>query len=108
MKKVFCNFFNLFFNILSRLCRNSKFIISTYKFNGSTKDGYAFFKVNCFGCHGIKARGIVHQDLHSITKNLIDKEIIKQDTGGLTPPIPSFEIDLLNISNLLKYTNSFE
>ena len=36
------------------------------------------------------------------------KQIIKQVTGGLTPPMPSFEIDPLNMSNLLKYLHSLE
>ena len=60
------------------------------------------FKMNCVGCHGITARGLVGPDLHSITQRLSDKEIIKA-TGGLTPPMPSFEIDPVNMSNLLKY-----
>ena len=47
-------------------------------------------------------------DLHSITKRLNDKEIIKQVTGGLTPPMPSFEIDSVNMANLLKYLHSLE
>ena len=47
-------------------------------------------------------------DLHSITQRLNDKEIIKQVTGGTTPPMPSFEIDPVNMSNLLKYLHSLE
>ena len=47
-------------------------------------------------------------DLYSITQRLNDKEIIKQVTGGLTPPMPSFEIDPVNMSNLLKYLHSLE
>ena len=47
-------------------------------------------------------------DLHSITQRLNDKEITKQVTGGLTPPMPSFEIDTVNMSNLLKYLHSLE
>ena len=43
-----------------------------------------------------------------ITLRLNDKEIIKQVTGGLTPPMPSFEIDPVNMSNLLKYLHSLE
>jgi mono/diheme cytochrome c family protein len=87
---------------------NNKYIIETLDLNGSAKDGEALFKINCVGCHGIKARGLVGPDLHSITKRLNDKEIIKQVTGGLTPPMPSFEIDPANMSNLLKYLHSLE
>ena len=60
------------------------------------------------GCHGIKARGLVGPDLHSVTKRLSDKEIIKQVTTGLTPPMPSFEIDPQNMSNLLSYLHTLE
>ena len=87
---------------------NNKYIIETLELNGSAEEGDALFKINCVGCHGISARGLVGPDLHSITKRLNDKEIIKQVTGGLTPPMPSFEIDPVNMSNLLKYLHSLE
>ena len=87
---------------------NNKYIIETLKLNGSAEEGDALFKINCVGCHGITARGLVGPDLHSITQRLNDKEIIKQVTGGLTPPMPSFEIDPANMSNLLKYLHSLE
>ena len=87
---------------------NNKYIIKTLELNGSTEKGDALFKINCVGCHGITARGLVGPDLHSVTQRLNDKEIIKQVTGGLTPPMPSFEIDPVNMSNLLKYLHSLE
>jgi len=87
---------------------NNKYIIETLELNGSAEEGDALFKINCVGCHGITARGLVGPDLHSITKRLNDKEIIKQVTGGLTPPMPSFEIDPVNMSNLLKYLHGLE
>ena len=87
---------------------NNNYIIKTLQLNGSAEEGKALFKVNCVGCHGITARGLVGPDLHSITQRLNDKEIIKQVTGGLTPPMPSFEIDPVNMSNLLKYLHSLE
>ena len=87
---------------------NNKYIIETLELNGSAEEGDALFKINCVGCHGISARGLVGPDLHTITKRLNDKEIIKQVTGGLTPPMPSFEIDPVNMSNLLKYLHSLE
>ncbi|MBO6973962.1 MAG: cytochrome c [Prochlorococcus marinus CUG1434] len=87
---------------------NNKYIIETLELNGSAEEGDALFKINCVGCHGISARGLVGPDLHSITRRLNDKEIIKQVTGGLTPPMPSFEIDPVNMSNLLKYLHNLE
>ena len=98
-------FFSLFF---VNNHENNKYIIETLELNGSAEEGDALFKINCVGCHGITARGLVGPDLHSITKLLNDKEIIKQVTGGLTPPMPSFEIDPVNMSNLLKYLHSLE
>ena len=87
---------------------NNKYIFETLELNGSVKEGDALFKINCVGCHGITARGLVGPDLHSITQRLNDKEIIKQVTGGITPPMPSFEIDPVKMSNLLKYLHSLE
>jgi mono/diheme cytochrome c family protein len=87
---------------------NNKYIIETLALNGSAEKGDALFKINCVGCHGITARGLVGPDLHSITQRLNDKEIIRQVTEGLTPPMPSFEIDSVNMSNLLKYLHSLE
>ena len=87
---------------------NSQYIVRTLQLDGSLKDGDALFKTNCVGCHGIKARGLVGPNLNSITKRLKDEQIINQVTGGLTPPMPSFEIDSENMSNLLKYLHSLE
>jgi len=102
---VLLTYFSLFF---LNHHENNKYIIDTLELNGSAKQGDALFKVNCVGCHGITARGLVGPDLHSITERLNDKEIIKQVTGGLTPPMPSFEIDPQNMSNLLEYLHSLE
>ena len=96
------------FSILFVKHENNEFIINTLELNGSAEEGDALFKMNCVGCHGITARGLVGPDLHSITQRLNDKQIIKQVTGGLTPPMPSFEIDPVNMSNLLKYLHSLE
>ena len=97
--------YSIFFGIHQE---NNKYIIETLGLNGSAEEGDALFKINCVGCHGITARGLVGPDLHSITQRLNDKEIIKQVTGGLTPPMPSFEIDPVNMSNLLRYLHTLE
>ena len=86
--------------------KNNTYILKTLELNGSLKEGDTLFKMNCVGCHGITARGLVGPDLHSITERLNDKEIIKQVIEGLTPPMPSFEIDPQKMSNLLRYLHS--
>ena len=100
--------FIIFVLIYLKNHESNQYILKTLELEGSAKDGNALFKTNCVGCHGITARGLVGPDLHSITQSLNDKEIIKQVTGGLTPPMPSFEIDPQNMSNLLKYLHSLE
>ena len=85
---------------------NNTYILKTLALNGSVKEGDTIFKMNCVGCHGITARGLVGPDLHSITLRLNDTEIIKQVIEGLTPPMPSFDIDPQNMSNLLTYLHS--
>ncbi len=99
----------IFFSIfLLKHQENNKFIEETLEINGSAEKGDALFKMNCVGCHGITARGLVGPELHSITQRLNDEEIIKQVTGGLTPPMPSFDIDSVSMSNLLKYLHTLE
>jgi len=85
---------------------NNTYILKTLELKGSVNEGDTLFKMNCVGCHGITARGLVGPDLHSITRRLNDKEIIKQVIKGVTPPMPSFEIDPQNMSNLLTYLHS--
>ena len=87
---------------------NNTYILETLELSGSVNEGDTLFKMNCVGCHGIKARGLVGPDLHSITQRLSDKQIIKQIIEGLTPPMPSFEIDPQNMSNLLTYLHSLK
>ena len=85
---------------------NNRYILKTLELSGSFREGDTLFKMNCVGCHGITARGLVGPDLHLISQRLNDKEIIKQVIQGLTPPMPSFEIDPQNMSNLLTYLHS--
>ena len=85
---------------------NNTYILKTLELSGSVNEGDTLFKMNCVGCHGITARGLVGPDLHSITQRLNDKQIIKQIIEGLPPPMPSFEIDPQNMSNLLIYLHS--
>ena len=110
--KKFLGFFILILICLVIFClnhnKNDQYTLKSLGLNGSVSLGDSLFKTNCVGCHGIKARGLVGPDLHSVTKRLSDKEIIKQVTTGLTPPMPSFEIDPQNMSNLLSYLHTLE
>ena len=82
------------------------FIKETLNRSGSTITGSDIFRMNCVGCHGITAQGLVGPDLHAVTSRLSDPKIINQVVKGLTPPMPSFEIDSQSMSDLLAYMHS--
>tara|TARA_Y100001968_G_scaffold333661_1_gene398128 strand:+ start:63933 stop:64322 length:390 start_codon:yes stop_codon:yes gene_type:complete len=84
----------------------SPYIKTTLNTKGSIEKGNSLFRMNCVGCHGISAQGLVGPDLNDATKELSDVKIIKQVTQGLTPPMPSFEIDSQSMSDLLAYMHS--
>ena len=88
--------------------KQDPFITETLSIQGEALSGSKLFKINCVGCHGISAQGFVGPDLHEATEELSDEKIINQVIRGLTPPMPSFEIDPVNMSNLLKYLHSLE
>ena len=85
---------------------NNTYILKTIELKGFVKEGDTIFKMNCVGWHRITAGGLVRPDLYLITLPLNDKEIIKQVFEGVAPPMPSFKIYPLNMSNLLTYFHS--
>ncbi len=82
------------------------FISETLSINGEALSGSRLFKINCVGCHGISAQGFVGPDLHEATQEMSDKKIINQVIRGLTPPMPSFEIEPKSMADLLAYMHS--
>ena len=62
--------------------------------------------MNCAGCHGIEAQGLVGPNLHAVTERHRDTEIIKQVVKGKTPPMPSFEMDSQSMADMLSYLHS--
>ena len=88
--------------------KKDPFITETLSIQGESLSGSKLFKINCVGCHGISAQGFVGPDLHEATQEMSDKKIINQVIRGLTPPIPSFEIEPQNMSNLLTYLHTLK
>ncbi len=82
------------------------FITETLSIEGEALSGSKLFKINCVGCHGISAQGFVGPDLHEATQELSDQKIINQVIRGLTPPMPSFEIDSQSMADLLAYMHT--
>ena len=88
--------------------KQDPFITETLSIQGEALAGSKLFKINCVGCHGISAQGLVGPDLHEVTQELSDKEIINQVIRGLTPPMPSFEIEPKSMADLLAYMHSLD
>ena len=86
--------------------KQDPFITETLSIQGEALSGSKLFKINCVGCHGISAQGLVGPDLHEATQELSDKKIINQVIRGLTPPMPSFEIEPQSMADLLAYMHS--
>ncbi len=86
--------------------KKDPFITETLSLQGEVLSGSKLFKINCVGCHGISAQGFVGPDLHEATQELSDKKIINQVIRGLTPPMPSFEIEPQSMADLLAYMHS--
>ena len=86
--------------------KQDPFITETLSIEGEALSGSKLFKINCVGCHGISAQGLVGPDLHEATQEMSDKKIINQVIRGLTPPMPSFEIDPESMADLLAYMHS--
>ena len=86
--------------------KQDPFITKTLSIQGDSLSGSKLFKINCVGCHGISAQGFVGPDLHEASQQLSDKKIINQVIRGLTPPMPSFEIEPQSMADLLAYMHS--
>ena len=86
--------------------KQDPFIAKTLSIKGEALSGSKLFKINCVGCHGISAQGFVGPDLHEATQEMSDKKIINQVIRGLTPPMPSFEIEPQSMADLLAYMHS--
>ncbi|MFP4134561.1 MAG: c-type cytochrome [Halothece sp.] len=65
--------------------------------------GEAIFQINCAGCHGIKADGNVGPSLHNISERKSQLNLINQVTSGDTPPMPKFQPEPQDMSDLLGY-----
>ena len=96
----------LFF--LLQQANEDPYLKKTLALHGSVESGNTLFRMNCVGCHGIAAQGLVGPSLNTVTSELDDKKIIGQVIKGLTPPMPSFEIEPQSMADLIAYLHSLE
>ena len=70
---------------------------------GDQMKGQVIFQVNCAGCHGIQADGLVGPSLRRVSHHRSRLSLIQQVIGGKTPPMPKFQPSPEVMANLLEY-----
>lgn len=70
---------------------------------GDISKGQAIFEINCAGCHGIEADGMVGPSLHHVQKHKSKINLIQQVISGKTPPMPKFQPSPQEMADLLSY-----
>ena len=73
---------------------------------GSAQDGGRLFRLNCAGCHGLAAQGLVGPNLHGVERRKNDRQLIQQVVSGRTPPMPRFQPDPQAMADLLAFLHS--
>lgn len=70
---------------------------------GDVSRGQAIYEINCAGCHGIEADGMVGPSLHKVQKHKSNISLIQQVISGKTPPMPKFKPSPQEMADLLSY-----
>jgi mono/diheme cytochrome c family protein len=86
--------------------RSDPYTRSTLQLNGSAEQGEQLFLINCAGCHGIAAQGLVGPNLHGVDGRKNDRQLIQQVVSGRTPPMPRFQPDPEAMADLLAYLHT--
>jgi mono/diheme cytochrome c family protein len=82
------------------------YVKSVLALTGNPKQGQAIFQINCAGCHGIEANGLVGPSLHEVSKRKSRYGLIHQVISGETPPMPKFQPSSQEMADLLSYLES--
>lgn len=76
---------------------------SVLSLDGQVESGQEIFQMNCSGCHGLQADGLVGPTLHGIASRRTPASLIEQVTSGKTPPMPQFQPKPQEMADLLAY-----
>ena len=79
---------------------------ATLALQGSSGDGGRLFRLNCAGCHGLAAQGLVGPNLHGVTHRKNNRQLIQQVVSGRTPPMPRFQPEPQAMADLLAFLHS--
>ena len=82
------------------------YVRATLQLEGSVGHGGKLFRLNCAGCHGSAAQGLVGPDLHGVEHRKNDRQLIRQVVSGRTPPMPRFQPEPQDMADLLAFLHS--
>ncbi|MCP9832309.1 c-type cytochrome [Synechococcus sp. HJ21-Hayes] len=83
--------------------RSDPYTRSTLQLGGSMERGEQLFLINCAGCHGMAAQGLVGPNLHGVAERKNNRQLIQQVVSGRTPPMPRFQPEPQAMADLLSY-----
>ena len=86
--------------------RSDPYTRSTLQLTGSAERGEQLFLINCAGCHGIAAQGLVGPNLHGVDSRKNNRQLIQQVVSGRTPPMPRFQPEPQAMADLLTYLHT--
>jgi len=85
---------------------SSPYVRDVMAHKGDSVQGHAIFLMNCAGCHGTLADGLVGPSLRAVSNRKSKVSIIQQVTSGKTPPMPQFQPSSQEMADLLSYLTS--
>ena len=86
--------------------RSDPYTRQTLTLTGSATDGGRLFRLNCAGCHGLAAQGLVGPNLHGVDRRKNNRQLIQQVVSGRTPPMPSFQPEPQAMADLLAFLHA--
>lgn len=86
--------------------RSDPYTRATLALQGSDGNGGKLFRLNCAGCHGLAAQGLVGPNLHGVVHRKNDRQLIQQVVSGRTPPMPRFQPEPQAMADLLAFLHS--
>ncbi|MBC7969827.1 MAG: cytochrome c [Verrucomicrobia bacterium] len=89
-----------------QLSVSSPYVRDVMAHKGDSVQGHAIFLMNCAGCHGTLADGLVGPSLRAVSNRKSKVSIIQQVTSGKTPPMPQFQPSSQEMADLLSYLTS--
>jgi len=94
--------------LLASASSRDPYVRSSLEKVGDQEHGSKLFLINCAGCHGIAAQGVVGPNLHGVSQRKKDPALIHQVISGKTPPMPSFQLDPQSMADLLAYLHELQ